>query len=128
MLRTLSDNDEISLIAKALKLKGQLVFDLDNKRAFVTCSGHECDSSFVKNKRSNTSTACNKCSGKRENDMRYAKRKEKYKKLRVRADSRVPFHSLDAKEQPIRLAIIKLQRKNRMQQLKGKISKTKAKV
>ena len=48
----LSDNTEISLIAKALKLKGQLIFDLDNNRSFTMCGGDDCHSSFIKSKRS----------------------------------------------------------------------------
>ena len=55
---TLSDNDEILLMAKILKLKGQLTFDLDDNQVFVVCVGNECHACSVKKKRANVSTSC----------------------------------------------------------------------
>ena len=57
----LSDNDEILLMAKVLKLKGQLTFDLDDNQVFVVCVGNECHACSVKKKRANVSTSCYRC-------------------------------------------------------------------
>ena len=113
--KNLSDNDEILLMAKVLKLKGKIVFDLDENRAFVVCVGNECNACFVRKKRANISTSCKRCIVKKYDDKRNGARKEAHKELRVAAKSKVPFSALDDKEQTDRLSNMRLERqyKNR---------------
>lgn len=102
----LSDNDEILLMAKVMKLKGQHTFDLEDKQVFVVCVGNECHACFVKKKRANVGTSCHRCIDKKSRDKLLGARKVLHKDMRVAANSNVPFSALDDKERQERLSNI----------------------
>ena len=61
----LAKHEEISLLARALKLKGRHVFELDDQRAFTVCDGDDCNACSVKKKRANVRTICTSCNNRR---------------------------------------------------------------
>ena len=70
--RGLSSNDETLFAAKALKLAGQHVLNLDDKLAFTVCVGNDCHADchafVIKNRRANISTLCKRRKDQNGND------------------------------------------------------------
>ena len=122
----INDNPEFILIAKALKLKGQHTFDVDDKLVFTVCDGKDCYSFDLKSKRANIGITCKRCIGKRHDDKRYAKRKEAHKVIRVAADSDCPISALDDAERAQCIANLNIGRKiinKKLKRVKARLDK-----
>ena len=54
----LAKHEEMSLLARALKLKGQHVFELDDQRAFTVCNEDNYQACSIKKKHTNVREIC----------------------------------------------------------------------
>ena len=91
----LAKHEKVSLLARALKLKGQHVFKLNEQRAFTMCDGYNCHACCVKKKRANVHTICKSCDDRKKNINRQSSIKVANKIMKVAPDSKVDFRYLD---------------------------------
>ena len=101
-LGELEPHPELSVAAKALKLKGQFTFPIDESRLFVACRVDGCNCVSVKKARANVDTRCDRCHKQAHNEKRKAARKEANKDRRVDPKSTVNFRYFDNGELKLR--------------------------